>query len=154
MRHSVCLGIVVLAFSCGSGLAWAEPIAETTDVAAFSSPTVAPLTRLAVAIGAICAIGWGLAVWSRRRRSSVHKGNTRIQVLASHNVGPRHQVALLEVGERRLLVGMGGDSIATLADLTADTTFSDELAKNIPLEGNEGKRTLLDGIGHFEGLDG
>ncbi len=154
MRHSAYLVIVVFAFSCWSGLAWAEPAAETTDVAAFSSPTVAPLSRLAVAIGAVGAIGWGLALWSRRRRAGVHGGNTRIQVLATHNVGPRHQVALLEVGERRLLVGMGGDSIATLADLTADTTFSDELAKNIPLERNDGKRTLVDVIGHFEGLDG
>ena len=49
---------------------------------------------------------------------------------------------------------MGADSITTLSDLTAEASFSEELAKTLPPQREEGKQALLDVIGHFEGLDG
>ncbi len=136
------------------GLAHAEPAEQETDVAAFASPTIAPLTRLAFAIAGIAALGWGLTLWSKRRRTAIAGEHAKIQVLATRSVGPRHQVALLAVGDHKLLVGMGGDSITPLADLTAEMSFSEELAKNMPPRREEGKKPLLDVIGHFEGLDG
>ena len=136
------------------GLAHAEPAEQETDVAAFASPTIAPLTRLAFAVAGVAALGWGLTFWSKRRRIATTGEQVRIQVLATRSIGPRHQVALLAVGDHKLLVGMGGDSITPLADLTAEMSFSEELAKNMPPQREEGKNALLDVIGHFEGLDG
>ncbi len=146
------IATVALFFLCG--LAHAEPTAEETDVAAFASPTIAPLTRLAFAIAGVAALGWGLTFWSKRRRIATAGEHAQIQVLATRSVGPRHQVALIAVGDHKLLVGMGGDSITPLADLTAEMSFSEELAKDMPPRREEGKNALLDVIGHFEGLDG
>jgi len=146
--------LVTLALSFASDLASAESATEKVDVAAFTSPTTAPLTRLALGVGAIGAVGWGLTVWSRRRHGASGGEQTRIQVLATRSVGPRHQVALIAVGEHRLLVGMGGDSITSLADLTTEISFSEEMARNMRPQPEEGKSGLLDVIGHFEGLDG
>ncbi len=146
------IATVALFFLCG--LAQAEPIAEKIDVAAFASPTIAPLTRLVFAIAGIGALGWGITFWSKRRRIAIAGEHAQIQVLATRSVGPRHQVALIAVGNHKLLVGMGGDSITPLADLTAEMSFSEELAKDMPPRNEEGKSALLDVIGHFEGLDG
>ncbi len=154
MKNPSSVLIATLALSLVCGLAGAEPVTEKPDVAAFSSPTIAPLSRLAFAVAGIGALGWGLTHWSKRRRAKVGGEQARIQVLATRSVGPRHQVALLAVGDHRLLVGMGGDSITALADLTAEESFSEELAKNMPRPQEEGKSALLDVIGHFEGLDG
>jgi flagellar biogenesis protein FliO len=154
MNRSTFLVITMLLLFSAYSAAGAEPGPEQSDVAAFASPTIAPLTRLALAIGGIGALGWGLTLWSRRRRAENGGENARIQVLASRSVGPRHQVALLAVGDHRLLVGMGADSITTLSDLTAEASFSEELAKTFPPQREEGKQALLDVIGHFEGLDG
>jgi flagellar biogenesis protein FliO len=154
MRHTI-----LAAMACG--FLAIVPVAsaqdgkgETADVASFPSPTVAPLVRLALAVAGISAAGWGLTVWARRRHVTRGGENARIQVLASRNLGPRHQIALLEVGDHRLLIGMGGDSIATLADLSGGIPFGDELEKRFPQPTEEGRRTFVDMIGHFEGLDG
>jgi flagellar biogenesis protein FliO len=154
MKRFGFLLITLLSLCSLPGPAGAEPAEEKVEGAGFVSPTVAPLTRLGMAIAGVGAAGWGLTLWSRRRRRANGGENAQIRVLATHGLGPRHQVALLEVGDQRLLVGMGGDSITRLADLTGEPSFGEELAKSVPPQTEDGKRALLDGIGHFEGLDG
>ena len=73
-----------------------------------------------------------------------------IEVLASRNLGSRHQLALVEVGEHRLLVGMSPESITTLADLSL-LPFGAELDRGMPAE--QEREELVDVIGKFQGLD-
>jgi flagellar biogenesis protein FliO len=129
-----------------------EPVQEN-DVAAFPSPTVAPLTRIGLAVAGIGAVGWMLALWARRRHGGSSDSAPGIRVLSKRSIGPRHHVALLEVGERQLLVGLGGDSIRTLADLTPETIFAAELQKELTPQEQPASENLLDHIGRFQGLE-
>ena len=153
MRALAISALLLMAPISGAAETGTEASPQSVDVAAFPSPTVAPLTRLAIGISGVCAIGLALSLWARRRRATLGGETARIQVLASRSVGPRHQVALISVGERRLLIGMGADSVTTLADLTVETTFAEELAKSVPAQPDEGDPILLGSIGSFEGLD-
>lgn len=120
--------------------------------APFASPTFEPLLRLCIALGAILCVAWALGMLARRRRLARGIADARIDVIAMRSLGPRQRVALLEVGDRRLLVGIGSDSIRTLADLSDTLRFEHEL------EGQSGSgepaQPELGGIGRFEGLDG
>ena len=128
--------------------------AEDAPPAPFASPTFEPLVRLCLALTAILAAAWGLGMLARRRRLARGIADARIDVLAMRSLGPRHRVALLEVGDRRLLVGLGADSIRTLADLSDALRFEQELAGQSG-EAAQGTQTELVGaIGRFEGLDG
>jgi flagellar biogenesis protein FliO len=130
----------------------AEP-AKEADVAAFPSPTVAPLTRIGLAVASVGAVGWMLALWARRRRGGSSDTAPGIRVLSKRSIGPRHHVALLEVGDHQLLVGLGGDSIRTLADLTPETIFAAELQKELSPQEHPGSENLLERIGSFPGLE-
>jgi flagellar biogenesis protein FliO len=125
---------------------------EKSDVAAFPSPTSAPLGRLAAAVAAVGIAGWGLTVWMRRRSESV-PGGERIEIVARRSLGPRHHVAIVDAGGRRLLVGFAGDRITTLSDLTETHVFEEEFARNVPAEPKPSEE-LVAAIGRFEGLDG
>jgi flagellar biogenesis protein FliO len=131
-----------------SGLVFAS---ETPDVAAFTSPTSAPLARLAAAVAGVGLLGWGLTLWARRRTQST-PGSERIAVVARRSLGPRHHVAILDAAGRRLLVGFAGDRISTLADLTDEQIFQEELEQSV-LPEEAPSEDLVDAIGRFEGLD-
>jgi flagellar biogenesis protein FliO len=153
MRYTVLITIASLFLAAGSIAVAEETDPLESEAPSFSSPTVTPLVRLGLAVVSISAIGWGLTVWARRRHTKKGGDHARIQVLANRSLGPRHQVALLEVGDHRLLVGMGGDAIVTLADLTAGVEFSEEFERTLPRRTEAGRRSLVDVIGPFEGLD-
>ena len=121
---------------------------------AFASPTFEPLLRLGIALAAILAAAWGLGMLARRRRLARGIADARIEVLAMRSLGPRHRVALLEVGDRRLLVGLGADSIRTLADLSDTLRFEQELEGQPREPEATGQPDLVGAIGRFEGLDG
>ena len=121
--------------------------------APFASPTFEPLVRLGVALAAILGSAWGLGMLARRRRLARGIADARIDVLAMRSLGPRQRVALLEVGDRRLLVGIGSDSIRTLADLSDSLRFEQELDGQSGA-GEPAAQSELGGIGRFEGLDG
>ena len=120
-------------------------------VSSFASPTVAPLWRLGLAVGGVSAAGWAATVWARRRTIRRVGESMRIEVMASRNLGSRHQLALIEVGEHRLLVGMSPESITTLADMSL-SPFGAELDRSLPAE--QEREELVNVIGKFEGLDG
>jgi flagellar protein FliO/FliZ len=128
--------------------------AEEATPERFASPTLEPLLRLALALGVILAAAWAVGFIARRRRLARGIADARIEVLAMRSLGPRHRVALIEVGDRRLLLGLGAESIRTLADLTDALRFEQELEGQSKDDAADPPSDLLGAIGRFEGLDG
>lgn len=147
MRHLAVLLIGLLP-------ALARAAEEAPAPAPFASPTFEPLLRLGIAVAAILAAAWALGMLARRRRLARGIADARIEVLAMRSLGPRQRVALLEVGDRRLLVGIGSDSIRTLADLSETMRFEHELEGQSGAGEPEAQAEMVGAIGRFEGLDG
>lgn len=169
-------GLLLLACCAGltAALARAEPrpaVAAAPPIPArLRSPQLAapdlPLLKLGLAVAAVGALGWAVSSWSRRRGNSRSEGGSRIEILARRGLGPRGQLALVSVAGRRLLVGMGGDPIRLIADLSDAEGFDATLERAIP--GSHAATTdslkgaplahsvpeLVGSIGSFEGLDG
>jgi flagellar biogenesis protein FliO len=146
--------LAALALIGSASASLAEPV--TPDVAAFPTPAREPFAKLALAVALVGAAGGGLAWWARRRMGPRGADSERIEVLARKSLGPRHHVALVEVAGRRLLIGMGGDAIATLAELGEEAEFAPALARAAaPLGPDAAARDadLVAGVGRFEGLD-
>ncbi|MCP4006720.1 MAG: hypothetical protein GY725_21280 [bacterium] len=125
-------------------------VSETPPVAAFPTPMAVPLARICLAIALISGTGFGLAWWTRNKRGQIRGTDARIEVVASRNISPRHQVVLIDVAGQRLLIGTGGESIRTLADLSESHAFSEALNRQLP---TGDRADLVDSIGRFEGLD-
>jgi flagellar biogenesis protein FliO len=104
-------------------------------------------------VAGIGAIGWGASSYARRRRSVSGVDLARIDVLAVRSLGGSHRLAVVEVGDRRLLVGMGKETIASIADLTDAPAFEETLQRELPAERRDDGKQLLQSIGRFEGLD-
>jgi len=100
----------------------------------FASPTVEPLLRMLGGVGLVCAALSGVAYWVRRRRVSTNGTSTTIQVMAARSLGPRHRLAVVEVGGRTLLLGVGSEAINLLADLTDPIAFGETLDGRLPTQ--------------------
>jgi flagellar biogenesis protein FliO len=136
-------------------LAADEPSKPLPPVGAFASPTAMPLARMGAGLGVTLTLAAAAAWWSRRRRGPGGSDDARIQVMARRGLGPRHQLAVVEVSGRRLLVGMAGDTIQTLADLSEEVaSFPRTLERELPAREALARGGLLHSIGRFEGLDG
>jgi flagellar biosynthetic protein FliO len=122
----------------------AEAARALPEAASFPTPLAGTLARVLAALAVITGTGAGLAWWSRKRRGISSSGASRIQVIASRAIGPRHQLVLVEVGERRLLLGTAPESVRALADLSEVAPFEAQLARELP----EAERA-----GVFEGFD-
>lgn len=108
----------------------APPPAE--QVGAFPTPLAGSFARVLAALALITGSGAGLAWWSRKRRGLIGSTTGRIQILASRAIGPRHQLVLIEVGERKLLLGTAPESVRALADLSEVPPFAAQLARELP----------------------
>jgi flagellar biogenesis protein FliO len=120
---------------------------STEPVGAFPTPLAGSFARVLAALALITGTGAGLAWWSRKRRGLIGTTAGRIQVLASRAIGPRHQLVLIEVGERRLLLGTAPESVRALADLSEVPPFAAQLGRELP----EIERDLRD-LGSFGDL--
>ena len=89
-----------------------------------------PLAALGIVIGLIFLTRWGL----RRIGLVRHLGgrNNVLQVLATTSLSPRHQMFLVRMGERLVLVGSGPGGLARLAEVTDP----DEVAQLLAAAGN------------------
>jgi flagellar biogenesis protein FliO len=116
----------------------------TASPASFPTPLAGTLARVLGSLAVITGTGASLAWWSRKRRGIAGTTGSRIQVIASRAIGPRHQLVLIEVGERRLLLGTAPESVRTLADLSEVEPFAAQLLRELP-ESERG--------GAYEGLD-
>lgn len=144
-RRAIALGPLAMA------LLLAVPVHAEETPGALASPTVEPLIRMVLALAAIGAAAWAIGAWARKRRVDRNGTDYRIEVLAMRSIGPRQRLALIEVAERRLLVGIGADSIRPIAELSDPLGFDAVLD---PGEGAEPAPEILGAIGRFEGLDG
>ena len=117
--------------------------------ASFPTPMAATFARICAAIALISGAGVALAWWSKRQRISRSGGEHRIDILATRALGARHNVVLIGVGDRKLLVGTSPDSVRALADLSEAPAFSAQMDRELPERNTE----LLESIGRFEGLD-
>jgi flagellar biosynthetic protein FliO len=123
--------LLVAAMLAAALPAAAETLAAAPETGAFPTPLAGTLSRVLVALALISGAGAALAWWSRRRRGPNSSGPSRIQVLASRAIGPRHHVVLIEVGERRLLLGTAPESVRALADLSEVPPFAAELERRL-----------------------
>jgi flagellar biogenesis protein FliO len=106
-----------------------SPAAQIGD---FPTPLAGSFARVLAALALISGGGAALAWWSRKRRGLIGSTTGRIQILASRAIGPRHQLVLVEVGERRLLLGTAPESVRALADLSEVPPFAAQLARELP----------------------
>lgn len=85
---------------------------------------------LALVIALIFAIGWSV-----RRVSGVNAGPSRhLKMIAAIPVGARERIAVIEVGERQILVGITSQQITRLMELPEPLDVSrvdGEFARNL-----------------------
>lgn len=148
--RSLRLALLMLCFALP---ATAEPDPAATDTTtapaaaaerAFPTPLAGSFARVLAALALITGSGAALAFWSRKRRGLVGSPTGRIQILATRAIGPRHQLVLVEVGERRLLLGTAPESVRTLADMSEVPPFAAQLARELPGLGDDAA-----GLGSF-----
>jgi len=71
-------------------------------------------------VGASMVLVFGLLgamLWTLKRMKTLqirHKGEPKLQVLETLTVGPRQKIALLQVGNRQVLVGMSPSQFTAL----------------------------------------
>ncbi|MFQ5698187.1 MAG: FliO/MopB family protein [Myxococcota bacterium] len=143
----------------------APPIPARLRTPELSAPDL-PLLKLGLAVAAVGALGWAASAWSRRRGNARHDQSSRIEILARRGLGPRQQLTLVAVAGRRLLVGVGGDQIRLIADLSDAESFEATLERALPRSSSpdavapaappmaHSVPELMGSIGSFEGLDG
>jgi len=131
-------------------LAWAQDATEPH----ISSPTIEPLLRMGLAVAAIGAAAWALGAWAKRRRIGRTGTDIKIDVLALRSLGPRQKLALIEVADRRFLIGVSGDAIRPIAELGETLPFERDLSDELQRDAEGERPALLGAIGRFEGLDG
>jgi flagellar protein FliO/FliZ len=147
----IALLLAVLLFGAAPALC-AEPEA-TAETPAFRSPTSEPLLRGGALLGGLVMCALVAAQWARRRRGRAGgTARSRIEVIGARSLGPRHRAVLVEVDGRRLLLGLGGDAICTLAELGEEETFARTLEQRVPLPNDPGDFGL-EPLGRFRDLD-
>nr|WP_244264448.1 flagellar biosynthetic protein FliO [Marinobacter algicola] len=84
------------------------------EAAATAPDTLATMLTLGVGLLAVIAIIFGCA-WIVRRMSGMTGGNTRaIKVVSVMPMGTRERIALVEVGDKQILIGVTPSAIRTL----------------------------------------
>ncbi len=146
------LVVTATCVACAPALLRAQESASSSPT--ITSPTIEPLMRMGLALVAIGIAAWAVGAWARRRRILKTGTDHRIEILALRSLGPRQRLALVEVGERRFLIGVGGDQIRPIADLSDSIDFERQVAAELERDEEPGQPPMLTGIGRFEGLDG
>lgn len=72
---------------------------------------------LVLVVGVLLGLQWYL---KRFRGGAVSRGNGEMEIVARRGLSPKHQLLLVRVEGRRLLIGMGPEGLSTLADFTPD----------------------------------
>lgn len=80
-----------------------NPVIEGPDILSLGA-------SMLIVIGTVIALGW---LYSRLRFNGGGRGSV-IKIVASHGLGPKERLLLVEVGDRQLLVGMTASSVQTL----------------------------------------
>lgn len=110
----------------------AVPVVSSAPEMALSSP----LLTVSGALFLVLLVFAGI-VWFLRRSGMVHgvvKGQRFMSVLHSQTLGPRERVVLVEIDDRRLLLGVTQETITCLATLDKKTEGTE--VESAPLAGN------------------
>lgn len=102
---------------------------EAAENLPMGSAMLQMLWALLIVLGLILILYW----LARRRFGMGGAGSGEIRVLEQRHLMPKASLALIEVRDRQLLVGITGERIALLADLSVPvkdkTTFDSMLAQ-------------------------
>jgi flagellar protein FliO/FliZ len=111
-----------LAFLTGATLLALAPCAHAQAPASAAGPSLTPLlTGLAVVLGLI-----GAAAWLLRRAGLTQNASTSgLRVVGQLALGPRERLVVIEVGDRRWLLGVSAAGIARLGTLPAASQSGD-----------------------------
>jgi len=94
---------------------------DFTGGSGFGAGTGELFFRAMLAVLFVIVLGVGAVYVSRRLLPRIiNAPNRRIRVLETVHLGPKKAVHVLEVGNRRLLVGSTAENITKLADVTDD----------------------------------
>ena len=99
---------VLLCFSAPAAAAPAEPLSAANAV------------QVLLGLGLVVALIVAVALLARRLQSVRAGGRGRIRIIESLSVGTRERILLLEVDDRRVLVGLCPGRIETLHVYAAD----------------------------------
>lgn len=81
---------------------------------------------LAIVLGLIALAAWGAKRWIPSVKN--HQSNV-LEVVARTSVSPKHTVALVRLGRRYVMVGLGGDQVTTLCEITDPDEVSELLLR-------------------------
>ncbi len=85
------------------------------------------LLRVVVALGVVSVLAYvGLRVWARLRRGSEPARPELLQPLAKLHVGGNNHVVLVQVAERRVLLGVAPARVDLLLDLGRSPSHAEE----------------------------
>ena len=120
--------VVLLALGCATAAAEARPDLENQPISAregtaavepSGAATGPSFTRvglsLAAVAGLIVVLGWG---YKRMAVGPASRPSGPVQLVSSEMLTPKHQVMLLKVGHRILVVGDAGHGMQSLGEIT------------------------------------
>jgi len=98
-------------------------------------PSVDPVSssylfKLTFGLAVILLLIFGLAWLMKKMQLTQHSQNGLIQIISAISVGHRDRIALLQVGDEQLLVGMTPGRIVKLHTLKENVNFSNEFTGN------------------------
>jgi flagellar protein FliO/FliZ len=121
-RHAirrVVVGATALAVRAGHAAAAATYAAPTMLTPSGAGSGAGGLLRVSVALVLVLAAVLGTAWLARRVRGLTAAGNGGLEILSQLPLGARERVVLIRVGDRQLLLGVGGGGVRTLHLLDA-----------------------------------
>jgi flagellar protein FliO/FliZ len=105
------------------------------------------LGRVVVALGSVLGLMWLAARGWRRTPAGRVAAASTLTVLARQGLGPRSQVAVVQVGRRALVLGVADQRIELLADLPAEEALPPVLSTATPLPTGHGALPTAPGDG-------
>lgn len=112
---------------------------KSGDASSSSSGWIRTVLSLAVVLGLIFALKWAMRKYSPGKAAPAQ--SKLVEVLFRTPISPKHQVMLIRVGQRVLVVGAGAEGMNTLAEISdpeqvAEVLGAAERSKSTSLSGN------------------
>ena len=137
MNHilKMALSIVLAQFLwVSSSFAVAEKTIVSADTVSASSNVLQVVLGLGVVVGTILVLAWGL-----KKVSGIQIGNRQLKVIATLPLSTRERVALIQVGEKQILLGVAPGRVSLLESFDKPViepeedveSFADKLKKSM-----------------------
>ena len=117
-----------------SSFAVAEKATVSVDTVSASSNVLQVVLGLGVVVGTLLVLAWGL-----KKVSGIQIGNRRLKVIATLPLSTRERVALIQVGEKQILLGVAPGRVSLLESFDQPViepeedveSFADKLKKSM-----------------------